>query len=120
MQKSKRWIDLANQLKSKVYVDDTTVIVEGVKQAQQKGVKVVIIACSRNHRDSLYTKLRLAGVRPQTAVVITINDVVSGRLKAYKSRPLIIPRWTWTRIVGEVINNPDDSIDPRDGKFTRF
>ena len=120
MQTSKRWIDLVTRLKSKVYVDDTDFIVNGVKQMQTQGKKVVIVACSRNHRSTLYTKLRLAGVKPQTAVIITVDDVVSGRLKTYRSRPLIIPRWTWTRIVSEAIGNPTGKIDTRDGNFTRI
>lgn len=118
--KTKRWIDLANKLKDRNLTDDTGVIIEGVKQAQAKGKSVTIIACSRNHRDTLYMKLRLAGIKPQTVVVLTIDDIMEGRLKSYRSRPLIIPRWTWGRIVGKLIECPEEEVDTRGGEFTRL
>lgn len=120
MKKNKRWIDLANRLKDRNLVDDTEIIINGVKQAQKDGRSVAVIACSRNHRDTLYLKLRLAGVRPQAVVVLTIDDVMDGRLKSYRSRPLIIPRWTWGRIVSKLINDPEGEVDTRGGEFTRL
>lgn len=118
--KTKRWIDLANKLKDRNLADDTRVIIDGVKEAQKKAEKVVIIACSRNHRDTLYMKLRIAGIRPQSVVVLTIDDIMDGRLKSYRSRPLIIPRWTWGRIVGKLIECPEEEVDTRGGEFTRL
>ena len=120
MKSGKRWIDLAAKLKDRSLTDDSKVLIDGIKQAQNGGHSVVLLACSRNHRDTLYTKLRLAGIRPQTVVVLTIDDIMDGRLKSYRSRPLIIPRWTWGRIVGKLIECPEEEVDTRGGEFTRL
>lgn len=120
MKREYRWIDLANRLKDRNLTDDTGVIIEGIKQTQKAGGTVALVACSRNHRDTLYMKLRLAGITPQTAVVLTIDDIVDGRLKSFRSRPLIIPRWTWGRIANKLIENPEGKVDTRGGEFTRL